>query len=145
MGQLIHGCGSALSGEILYPSLPHIYASELVCIMILFYLKNFMFCLFCIFCVHACRAQVCNVKFSLLGKFPFQIIKQKIGIMKVDRTKLKKTPTEAVSIQSLPVIFISEKILCSQFTHTDLPNISSLTYIQCSKTATCLETLLTFM
>ena len=25
--------------------------------------------------------------------------------MKVDRTKLKKTPTEAVSIQSLPVFF----------------------------------------
>ena len=67
--------------------------------------------------------------------------------MKVDRTKLKKTPTEAVSIQSLPVFFffISEKILCSQFTHTDLPNISSLTYIQCSKIATCIETLLTFM
>lgn len=70
----------------------------------------------------------------------FQIIKQKIENMKVDRTKLKKTPTEAVSIQKFACFFISEKNLCRQFTHIDLPNISSLIHTQCSKTATCLET-----
>lgn len=53
----------------------------------------------------------CN--FSLWG-FSFQIIKQKIENMKVDRTKLKKTPTEAVSMQKFALlIFFSGKIAFS--------------------------------
>lgn len=54
--------------------------------------------------------------------------------MKVDRTKLKKTPTEAVSIQKFAVFFLFQKKILAISSSILIFQIDRHLYTKCSKT-----------
>lgn len=126
--------------RFLFLPYPHSCASELAWHhKSSFCFKHFACSSFCLVYVKHVVLEIATLSSHFFGGISFQIIKQKIENMKVDRTKLKKTPTEAVSIQKFALFFHFRKSPGSRSTIL-IFKMPSLICIKCNKTASCLET-----